>query len=90
MGRWLTSPCSRRAAARPRPRRGGDEPRPAAEGQRVMRAGPKRERVAVWRRSWARGIGVPHTVRRERQVGRAPAAPRLAPSVRADHWLTDG
>ena len=33
--RRLTSPCSRRAAARPGTRRGMDEPRPAAEGQLV-------------------------------------------------------
>ena len=33
--RWLTSPCSRRSAARRRPRRGRCGPRPAAEGQLV-------------------------------------------------------
>jgi len=32
-----TSPCSRRAAARPGARRSVDEPRPAAEGLRVSR-----------------------------------------------------
>jgi hypothetical protein len=31
----ITSPCSRRAAARPGTRRGWDGPRPAAEGQLV-------------------------------------------------------
>jgi len=53
--RRLTSPCSRRAAARPGIRRGGDEPRPAAEGQLV------RLRVSTLLRlllaSWSCGLG---------------------------------
>ena len=44
----LTSPCSRRAAARPGVRRGVDEPRPAAEGHLVRQFSPaRRSRQAV-------------------------------------------
>ena len=47
MARCLTSPCSRRAAARRAPRREISGPRPAAEGQVVMRLSQRGEWVAV-------------------------------------------